>query len=113
MAIATLARLGRPARAPWRATCAGTPVIVGDTGGLAEIVTHGAAGLKVPPGAAGALAAAMARLLADPAAAGALGAAGRATAAGRFGWAAIAGETLAVYQLALAGRHDRRLSAGS
>ncbi|MDF2626351.1 MAG: hypothetical protein K0R39_182 [Symbiobacteriaceae bacterium] len=77
---------------------AGAPVIVGDTGGLAEIVTHGADGLKVTPGDRVALAAQMDRLLADPAEARRLAEAGKATAAGRFGWPAIAAATAAVYR---------------
>jgi len=77
---------------------AGVPVIVGNTGGLAEIVTHGSDGIKASPGDAGELAAAMDWILAQPADAAALGAAGRATAAGRFGWQAIALETAAVYR---------------
>ncbi len=79
----------------------GAPVIVGDTGGLAEIVTHGEDGLKVAPGRVGALAKAMAGLLADPERARELGAAGRRTAAGRFAWPAIATSTLEVYASAL------------
>jgi 1,4-alpha-glucan branching enzyme len=77
---------------------AGAPVIVGDTGGLAEIVSHGTDGLKVTPGDRVTLAEQMDRLLADPAAARRLAEAGRATAAGRFGWPAIAAATAAVYR---------------
>jgi 1,4-alpha-glucan branching enzyme len=77
---------------------AGVPVVVGDTGGLAEIVTHGVDGLKVIPGDAASLAAALDRLLAAPDEAGALAAAGRERAASRFGWESIAAETIAVYR---------------
>lgn len=77
--------------------CAGTPVVVGDTGGLAEIVTHGADGLKVPPGDVAALAQTLSGLLADPDSAARLGAVGRNTAAERFAWPAIAARTMAVY----------------
>lgn len=76
----------------------GAPVIVGDTGGLAEIVSHGEDGLKVTPGDRAALAAQMDRLLTDPAEAKRLAEAGRVTAAGRFGWPAIAAATAAVYR---------------
>jgi glycosyltransferase involved in cell wall biosynthesis len=76
----------------------GAPVIVGDTGGLAEIVTHGVDGLKVTPGDRAALAEQMDRLLADPAGAMQMAAAGRATAAERFGWPAIAAATADVYR---------------
>ncbi|HYF91460.1 MAG TPA: 1,4-alpha-glucan branching protein domain-containing protein [Symbiobacteriaceae bacterium] len=77
---------------------AGVPAIVGDTGGLAEIVTHGVDGFKVTPGDRAELAAYMDRLLANPAEAQRIAAAGRATAAGRFGWPAIAAATAAVYR---------------
>lgn len=76
---------------------AGAPVIVGNTGGLAEIVTDGVDGLKVPPGDVDALAGAMAGLLTDPDLSRRLGAAGRRTAAERFSWPAIAPQTLEVY----------------
>jgi 1,4-alpha-glucan branching enzyme len=77
---------------------AGVPVIVGDTGGLAEIVTHGVDGYKVPPGDRGALAGLMDHILADRQEAAAVAEAGRRTAAGRFGWPAIAAATAAVYR---------------
>ncbi|HEY3369069.1 MAG TPA: 1,4-alpha-glucan branching protein domain-containing protein [Symbiobacteriaceae bacterium] len=77
---------------------AGVPAVVGDTGGLAEIVTSGVDGIKVPPGDAGALATAMDWLLFHPEQARGLGWAGRDRAAGRFGWPAIAAETVAVYR---------------
>ena len=77
---------------------AGVPVIVGDTGGLAEIVTHGVDGFKVLPGDRAALAEQMDRLLADPDLARRLAEAGKATAAGRFAWPAIAAATATVYR---------------
>lgn len=80
----------------------GTPVIVSDTGGLAEIVTDGVDGLKVEPGHVEALAGAMASLLRDPDQARTLGLAGRATVQRRFAWPAIAAETATVYREALA-----------
>ncbi|HWI66303.1 MAG TPA: 1,4-alpha-glucan branching protein domain-containing protein, partial [Symbiobacteriaceae bacterium] len=83
---------------------AGVPVIVGDTGGLSEIVTHGVDGFKVTPGDRGQLAAYMDRILADPAEAHRLAEEGRETAAVKFGWASIAAATAAVYRgAALAG----------
>lgn len=77
---------------------AGVPVIVGDTGGLAEIVAHGVDGYKVTPGDRVNLAHLMDQLLADPDQAKALAGAGRRTAADRFGWPAIAAATAAVYR---------------
>ncbi|HLN61651.1 MAG TPA: 1,4-alpha-glucan branching protein domain-containing protein, partial [Symbiobacteriaceae bacterium] len=77
---------------------AGAPVVVGDTGGLAEIVTHGRDGFKVPPGDPGALAVLMDWLLAHPAGARELGASGRTSVEGRFAWPAIAEATVGVYR---------------
>ena len=52
----------------------GRPVVGFDAGGIAEWLRDGDTGLLVPAGNVTALAAAMARLLADPAAAAAMGA---------------------------------------
>lgn len=62
---------------PLEALACGTPVVVTDVGGLPEVVDGGRFGELVPPGDAGALAAAIARVLDDP------GAARRAAAEGR------------------------------
>lgn len=83
---------------------AGRPVIVGDTGGLREIVTDGVNGLKVAPGDVAALAGAMTSVLGERALADRLAKAGRAHAVERFSWAAIAEQTLAVYRGAGGGR---------
>jgi glycosyltransferase involved in cell wall biosynthesis len=48
------------------ALLAGAPLIASRTGGLADMITDGESGLHVPPGDPDALAAALARLLADP-----------------------------------------------
>jgi glycosyltransferase involved in cell wall biosynthesis len=56
----------------------GRPVVASAVGGLAEIVVPGETGVLVPPGDAGALASALARLCGDPASARRLGAAGAA-----------------------------------
>ena len=69
---------------------AGKPVVATAAGGALEIVEDGVTGLLVPPGDAGALRAALARLAAAPEMASALGAAGRKNAAERFGLAAVA-----------------------
>ncbi len=82
---------------------AGTPVIVSDTGGLAEIVNHGVDGLKVPPGDVDALARAMGGLLSDSAGARQLAAAGRRAVAERFTWPDIADQTIGVYNRVLEG----------
>ncbi|MFZ5818253.1 MAG: 1,4-alpha-glucan branching protein domain-containing protein [Bacillota bacterium] len=77
---------------------AGAPVVVGDTGGLSEIVTHGVDGLKFRPGDAEGLASLLNWLLENPGQAAAMAAAGRSTAAERFAWNAIAAATTAVYR---------------
>jgi glycosyltransferase involved in cell wall biosynthesis len=66
------------------ALLSGRPVVVSDVQGLAEIVTDGRTGLLVPPGEAGPLAAAIARLLDDPELAARLGRDGRREALDRF-----------------------------
>ncbi len=59
------------------AMAGGKPVVSTHTGGLAEMVDHGATGLLVPPEAPGALGDALLEVLAGPARAAELGAAGR------------------------------------
>jgi alpha-maltose-1-phosphate synthase len=94
------------------------PVVASATGGIVEVVVDNETGLLVPldqaPGSIDpidpdAFAAAFAErvnfLLADPALAARMGAAGRARAVSSFGWPAIAEQTLAVYEYALA--HQR------
>jgi glycosyltransferase involved in cell wall biosynthesis len=53
------------------------PVIVSDTPGMSDYVTHGVNGLLVPPGDAAAIASAICRVLANPGLAADLGEAGR------------------------------------
>ncbi len=48
------------------AMAAGTPVVVGDTGGFAETVAHGVNGIRVAAGSAAALAGGICALLGDP-----------------------------------------------
>jgi glycosyltransferase involved in cell wall biosynthesis len=66
----------------------GCPVVATTGAGSAGVVTDGADGLLVAPGDAGALRAAIARVLGDETLAARLGAAGRATAA-RYAWDAV------------------------
>ncbi len=61
----------------------GVPVVASAVGGLPEVVEHEQTGLLVPPGDAGALAGAVARLATDPELAKRLGADGRRRAAER------------------------------
>ncbi len=78
------------------ALAAGIPVVASDTGGLPEALAHGG-GVLVPPGDAGALAAAVGDLLTAPAAREALGAAGR-VAAIEFAVPRLVARTLDVYR---------------
>lgn len=59
------------------AMLAGRPLVASRIGGLPDLVAHEETGLLTPPGDAGALAAALARLLGDPAARRRMGAAGQ------------------------------------
>jgi 1,4-alpha-glucan branching enzyme len=74
------------------------PVVLSDTGGLSEIVAHGADGLKFPPGDARALAGLMDSLLEDPAIAAELGQAGSKTVGERFAWNSIVSKTVEIYR---------------
>ena len=94
------------------AMACGTAVVATRTGGIPEVVVDGETGLLVPfddfdpatrePRDPARFAADIAervnRLLADPALAARLGRAGRARAVERFGWAAIAEQTRALYR---------------
>jgi glycosyltransferase involved in cell wall biosynthesis len=75
---------------------AGTPMVLTAVGGFPEIAAEGAAEL-VPPGEAGALRAALTRLLADEPARARLSAAARRAAEGRYSWDAIARRHLELY----------------
>jgi glycosyltransferase involved in cell wall biosynthesis len=75
----------------------GCPVIATRVGGLAEDVEDGRSGLLVPPRDPPALAAALARVLADQSLRETLGARGRELSRTRHSWAAIAATLLAGY----------------
>jgi glycosyltransferase involved in cell wall biosynthesis len=79
------------------AMAAGRPLVASHVGGLAETVVDAETGMLVPPGDAGALADALARLAADPALRARLGAAGRARVLAHFTSAKMAEGTLACY----------------
>ncbi|MGW7437118.1 glycosyltransferase family 4 protein [Streptomyces sp. NPDC054849] len=68
------------------AMACGTPVVGSAVGGIPYVIEDGRTGLLVPPGDAGALAAACRRLLEDGTLADRLGAAGRRSAGERFAW---------------------------
>jgi L-malate glycosyltransferase len=66
------------------ALASGVPVVSTRVGSIADIVAEGESGFLAPPGGAQALAAAVARLLADSARRVAMGRCGRAQAENRF-----------------------------
>ncbi|RJQ07405.1 MAG: glycosyltransferase family 1 protein, partial [Bacillota bacterium] len=80
------------------AMAAGAPVVVSDTGGLAETVVHEETGLKIPPANPGELAAAVLRLLADRDLAFGLAQEAKAQVAVRYSWSEVAARTAAVYE---------------
>jgi glycosyltransferase involved in cell wall biosynthesis len=87
------------------AYAAGKPVVVTDTGGLAEVVKNGVSGYVVPPNDADALAAACVRLLTDSAARELCGCEAKRLADTTYAWANIGRTTKALY-LALIGGSD-------
>ena len=82
------------------AMACGTPVVVGDTGGLREIVSGGH-GLSFPPQDADELADRLVAVLGDPALAAALVAKGRRRIAQRYDWQTVALRTTRVYERAI------------
>jgi glycosyltransferase involved in cell wall biosynthesis len=85
-----------------QALAVGTPVVGTAVGGIPEFIRDGETGRLVPPGDAGALADAIADLLADPARARALAQAGQALVRARFTFDAGMEATTAVYTALLA-----------
>jgi len=81
------------------AMACGTPVVVGDTGGLREIVSDGS-GLSFPPQDADALADALVRVLTDDALAAELVTRGLERARDRYDWGAVARRSAEVYRRA-------------
>jgi glycosyltransferase involved in cell wall biosynthesis len=89
-----------------------TPVVASAVGGIPEVVVDGETGLLVPVELSLAdpmrpvdadrfelnLAGAINALMADPAARAAMGRAARRRAVEHFGWSAIAGQTVALYE---------------
>jgi glycogen synthase len=79
------------------AAASGTPLVVGDTGGLREIVEHGLTGLRFEPGDVAGLAEAVSSLLADEVLARRLERAARAMVKRDYAWSAVATRTVDVY----------------
>lgn len=87
---------------PLEAMACAVPVVASGVGGLVDTVVDGVTGLLVPPRDAGALAEALAGLLADPALRATLGHAGARRARARYGWPKVAVTTLGAYARAMA-----------
>lgn len=91
------------------AMACGTPVVVGDTGGLREIVSDGH-GLSFPPQDADELADRLVAVLGDPTLAADLVAKGRRRIAARYDWQTVALRTARVYERAI--REEAALGRG-
>ena len=85
------------------AMAVGCPVVATDAGGTRESIEDGVTGVLVPPGDAGALAAALTAALEDPARRAAFGAAGAARVRASFSAAAMTTGTTAIYDELLTG----------
>ncbi|MEU8676102.1 glycosyltransferase family 4 protein [Streptomyces sp. NPDC048560] len=91
------------------AMATGTPLVATTGGAIPEVTgPDGETCLAVPPGDAGALAAALGRLLDDPELRARLGAAGRDRVLARFTWARAALGTAELYRQAMVSRGARR-----
>jgi phosphatidylinositol alpha 1,6-mannosyltransferase len=82
------------------AAASGLPVVAPAAGGPIDLVSDGVTGFLVPPGDAGALAAAVARLAGDPGLRAAQGRAARQRVLGRT-WSALGDELIGHYQAVL------------
>ena len=83
----------------------GKPVIASAAGGIVDVVSNEDTGLLVPPGDASALASAIRRAMDDPEQMRAIARRGTAFAESAFGWDAIVGRLIEVYQSAVKARH--------
>jgi glycosyltransferase involved in cell wall biosynthesis len=86
------------------AMACGTPVVATTAGAFPEVIADGETGILVPPADAGALAGAIAALLANPARRAAMGAAATRRIEQQFSWHVCAVRTAALYQEVLARR---------
>ena len=85
-----------------QAMACGTPVIAPPVGGHVDAVVEGTTGILIPPGRPALLAQRIRQLLAHPMLIEAYGVAAADRAKSRYSWDRIAGETLAVYDRAIA-----------
>lgn len=79
------------------AMAAGTPVVISETGGLSEIISHGIDGIKVPPGRPDILARYVIEIISSPEHAEKLRKNAFRKVLGRFNWNQIAFETAKLY----------------
>ncbi|WP_018085451.1 1,4-alpha-glucan branching protein domain-containing protein [Desulfurispora thermophila] len=86
------------------AMAAGVPVVISDTGGLAEIVRHGVDGFKAPPGDARLLARYIGELLSHPGLADEFRAQALKKVKYQYNWQQIALHTCTVYERVLSSR---------
>jgi glycosyltransferase involved in cell wall biosynthesis len=86
---------------------AGLPVVTTATGGMVELVEHGVNGLLVPPGDAGALAAALLDLMRTPVLADRLGSTARSTIQARYSFERMIREFDGLYGSASSGSPSR------
>ena len=92
---------------------AGAPLVATRVGGTPEALADGEAGLLIPPGDAGAIARAIARLLDDRELAGRLGRAAREVIATRFSVERMVRSTEQLYMDLLAKKHKPRKGAAA
>jgi D-inositol-3-phosphate glycosyltransferase len=85
-----------------QAMACGTPVIAPPVGGHVDAVVDGTTGILIPPGRPALLAQRIRQLLAHPMLIEAYGVAAADRARSRYSWDRIAGETLSVYDKAIA-----------
>jgi glycogen synthase len=83
------------------AAAAGAPLVVAETGGLADLAAAGVAAASFPAGAVDALAAAVGKVLVDPVAARRTAARATRTVRRTYTWRTVAERTVAVYDTAV------------
>ena len=91
----------------------GKPVIASAAGGIVDIVKDNDTGLLVPAGDAGALAASIRRAMDDPDETARLAQRGTAFADQAFGWPAIVGQLMTVYESAVKTRAAGKIETGA